>query len=166
MFSETQCPKCLRFLNEQELAATPPTCTSCGRVLGAEPVLRPDLDFYGQIDQVEPAVAAHRGAVILGGGIASLVLVGGALGLAQLVNALGRLPEFFCVMVDILGVVTGFTAVRLGAADLYRMKLGTVDRDGQAMTRVGQILGAIGAGFGAFFILAPLVVYLVFLFFH
>jgi len=166
MFSETQCPQCLRFLNEEELAATPPTCTSCGRVLGAEPIIRPDLDFYGQLDQVEPAVAAHRGGAILGGGIASLVLVGGAVLLMPIIGTLGRVPEFICVVIDIVGVVTGFTALRMGMADIYRMKLGAMDRDGQAMTRVGQILGAIGACLGALVILGPLFVYLMFLMFH
>jgi hypothetical protein len=166
MFSETQCPKCLRFLNEQELAATPPTCAACGRVLGAEPVLRPDLDFYAQADDVQPAVPSHRGGVVLGGGIASLILVGAVLALTPLASSVGRPGEFIFVMIDIIGVVTGFTAVRMGAADVYRMKLGVMDPDGQGITRVGQILGALGAGFGTFFILGPLFVYLAFLLFQ
>ena len=82
----------------------------------------------------------HRGGMILAFGIISLVM-------------------FQCM----IGLVFGILAWVMGNSDLKGMADGEVDPEGKQLTQVGRILGIVGLGISALYMLF-IVAYLIFVF--
>jgi predicted Zn finger-like uncharacterized protein len=87
----------------------------------------PDQARYIRRD-IEP----HRGGTIVGLGIGSVVCAVGTC---------------FCIGMPIIGIALGVAAIVMASGDLAKIKLGTMDPDGQAQTNAGFICGIVGCIF-------------------
>jgi predicted Zn finger-like uncharacterized protein len=96
-----------------------------------------DLDRQREADErgrIRRDVLPHRGGLILGLGIGSIVT--------------SSLGVCCCALLALIGIPLGATSWIMGMGDLAKMKAGTMDSDGRGNTQAGYICGIIGCIIG------------------
>jgi LSD1 subclass zinc finger protein len=92
-----------------------------------------DHDEDWEARRMRRDLAPHRGGLILGMGIGSLVF--GALGVG-------------CCLFSSIGIPLGVASWIMGQGDLRKIDAGTMDPDGRGSTKGGYICGIIGCALG------------------
>lgn len=128
--TEVRCPACAgTFTSEPRTSLVPPP----------RPAVEDEDDDDDDFDypRRRPASVSHRSGMVMGFGIASVVLFVFTLATAVVIGLFG-LP------LTIVGLVLGILAWRWGGEDLNKMHAGTMDRRGRGQTQAGYYCGIIG----------------------
>jgi hypothetical protein len=178
MPQQISCPSCARTLNvPDELIGKTVRCPGCKTTFTAQgeapsaPVRaetppatgrsrrpaeddRPRDDADDADDRPRPGGAPHKGGVLLGLGITSLVFAVFSM-LAEgcsstgtcctLIMCVAWMPLVVAMLMALVGAVLGLIASLLGQRDLGRMNRGEMDSSGRGSTKAGMICGIAGS---------------------
>jgi predicted Zn finger-like uncharacterized protein len=169
-----RCPGCKTTFTAQGEAPSAPvqveTSSAAGRSRRAAEDDRPrdDADDVDDVDdRPRPGGAPHKGGLLLGLGITSVVLAVLSL-LAEgcsstgtcctLIMCVAWLPLVVAMLMSLVGAILGLVASLLGHRDLGRMNRGEMDSSGRGSTKSGMICGIAGAVLGVLDLLCGIVI--------
>ena len=153
-----RCPGCKTTFTAQGEAPSAPvqaeTPPAAGRSRRAAEDDRPRGDSDDADARPRPSGAPHKGGVLLGLGITSLVFAVFSL-LAEGCSSTGTcctvimcvawMPLVVAMLLALVGAVLGLVASLLGQRDLGRMNRGEMDSSGRGSTKAGMICGIVGS---------------------
>jgi hypothetical protein len=158
-----RCPGCKTTFTAQGEAPSAPvqaeTPPAAGRSRRAAEDDRPRGDSDDADARPRPSGAPHKGGVLLGLGITSVVLAvlslltggcssGGGTFCAACcpwIVLVAWMPLVVAMLVALVGAILGLIASLLGQRDLGRMNRGEMDSSGRGSTKAGMICGIVGS---------------------